>query len=113
MTEMDREKQLHGLAALATKRSRMLGEQSRRRIGGDRRPPQVQRFSRMKLHAQAGGFGGGMAKAVIAHGAQAPGQHVSHIAPDKFYPRQSQRLATVLMGTVFPTKGDGLVGDGE
>ena len=79
----------------------------------ENRQPQVQRFSRMKLHAQAGGFAGGMAKAVIAHGAQSPGQHVSQIAADKLYAGQSQGLATVLMGTIVPTKGDGLVRDGE
>ena len=67
----------------------------------------------MELHAQAGGFGGGMAKAVIAHRAQAPGQHVSQIAADKLEARQGERLAAVVLGPIFPAEGDGLVGDGE
>ena len=79
----------------------------------ENRQTQVQRFSRMKLHAQAGGFGGGMAKAVIAYGAQSPGQHVSQIAADELYAGQGERLAAVLVGTIFPAEGDGLVSDGE
>lgn len=67
----------------------------------------------MKLHAQPGRFGGGMTKAIIAHGAQSPGQHVSEIAADKLYARQSERAATVLLGTIFPAERDRLVGDGE
>ena len=67
----------------------------------------------MKLHAQSGGFGGGMAKAVIAHGAQSPGQHVPQIAADKLYARQGEQLAAILMGTIFPTERDGLAGDSE
>ena|SRR3974390_2854739 len=67
----------------------------------------------MKLHTQSGGFCGGMTKAVIAHGAQSDGQHVSQIAADKLYAGQSKRLAAVVMGTVFPAEGDGLGSDGE
>ena len=52
-------------------------------------------------------------KAIIAHGAQARGQDVSEIAAHKLDARQSEHLAAVLMGTVFPAEGDGLVGDGE
>ena len=52
-----------------------------------------------------------MTKAVIAHGAQSPGQHVPEIAAHKLDARQSERLATVLMGTIFPAEGDGLGGD--
>ena len=67
----------------------------------------------MKLHTQPGGFCGGMTKAVIPHGAQSPGQHVSQIAADKLYARQSERAATVLLGPIFPAEGDGLGSDGE
>ena len=67
----------------------------------------------MDLNALALGFGGGMTKAVIAHGAQSPGQHVSQIAADKLYARQGEHLAAVLMGAIFPAEGDGLAGDGK
>src|SRR6516225_6074231 len=67
------EKQLHRLAAFGTKRSRLLGQEMGLAIRGRSRQTQVQRFSRMKLHAQSRSFCGGMTKAVIAHGAQSPG----------------------------------------
>ena len=67
----------------------------------------------MKLHTPSGGFRRGMTKAVIANGAQPPGQHVSQIAADKLYARESEGAATVLMGTIFPAERDGLVGQGE
>ena len=67
----------------------------------------------MKLHAQAGRFCGGVAEAVIAHGAQAPGQHVPQITAHELQSRQSEPLAAVLMGTIFPAEGDGLAVDRE
>lgn len=65
------------------------------------------------MHAQAGSFGGGMTKAVIAHGAQSPGQDVSEIAAHKLYARQGEQLAAVLMGAIFPAERDGLAGERE
>ena len=81
------EKRLHGLAAFGTERSRLLGEGTGLEIRGESRQAQVQRFSRVKLHTPTGGFCGGMAKAVIAHGAQSAGEHVSEIAAYKLYAR--------------------------
>ena len=113
LTKIYWEKQLHGLAAFRTERSRLLGHDTTLEIRGESRQTQVQRFSRMKLHAQSGSFCGGMTKAVIAHGAQSPGQYVSQIAAHELYARQSEQLAAVLMGAIFPAERDGLAGDGE
>ena len=112
LAKVYREKQLHGLAALGTERCRRFGDYLVRRRC-ERQQTQVQRFSRMKLHAQSGGLCGGMAKAIVAHRAQSAGQYVSEVAAHKLYARQSERPATVLMGTIFPAERDALAGDGE
>ena len=89
LAESYREKQLHGLAAFGTEGSRLLGKDTKFGVRRASRQTQVEGFPRMELHAQSGSLGGGMTKAVIAHGAQSGGQHVPEIAAHKLYPRQS------------------------
>ena len=67
----------------------------------------------MELDAQSVGFGGGMTKAVVADGAQSGGQHVAQIAAHELDAWQSFYFGAVLIRTIFPTEGDGVVGEGE
>jgi len=67
----------------------------------------------MKLDAQAIGFGCWMTEAVVTNRAQSGGQDVGEIAADKFDPGQFQDFGSIVVGAIFPTKGDGLIGDLE
>ena len=58
----------------------------------------------MELDAQAAGFGGGMAEAVIADRAQAHGQDMAQVAAHELHAGQGQLLGAVVVGAVLPAK---------
>jgi len=54
-----------------------------------------------------------MAKAVVADRAQSDGQHVAQIVAHELNPRQGLYFGAVMVRTVFPTEGEGVVAEGE
>jgi hypothetical protein len=70
-----------------------------------RRVTELDGSSRVKLDAQAIGFGGGMTEAEVTDGAQPGRQHMTEVAARKLNARQGQCAINVLTGAVLPAKG--------
>ena len=95
------EHQLCRLAAPGTSRATgiSLAGQERNRV------TELDRSSRVQLDSHPIGFGGGMAKAVIADRAQSGGQDMAQVAARELNPGQSEFSASIVVGAVFPAEG--------
>lgn len=99
---------MHGLAAMGTGwRRRGWNDTS-----GNLRGTEENRSAGMELNAEPVGFGGRMAKAVVTNRAQPHGQDVAKIVAHEFDAGQGFCFGAVVVGTIFPTKDDGVVCDG-
>ena len=52
-----------------------------------------------------------MTEAVVADRSQAPGEDMAQIASDEFDARECFGFGAVVIGTIFPAEGDGVVGN--